>query len=139
MTATGKDAQIYAALMDRVGTMALTPSCPVAYPDITFDPAKDAPNGRYIEVRYFPNRPAWEGVSAGALDQGLLQLTLIMKAGQGILAPLELVAAIKAHFAKGTVMVNGQTKVTITREPWPSAPLVDATEVRTPITITWAA
>lgn len=140
MTATGKPAQIFDALMTRVGTMVLrSPAIPVAYPDVTFDPATSATDGIYIDVSYFPNRPAWEGVSAGALDQGLLQLSVVYPPNSGLVAPLQIAELIKTHFAKGTVMVSGTTKVKVTREPWAASPLVDDKETRTPVSVSWTA
>lgn len=140
MTATGKDAQIFDALMTRVGTMVLrSPAIPVAYPDIAFDPATEATDGKYVEVSYFPNRPAWEGVAAGALRQGLLQLTVVWPRGAGLVAPLQIAELIKTHFAKSTAIVSGTTKVKVSREPWAASPLIDARETRIPVTIPWTA
>lgn len=140
MTVSGKDAQIYDALMARVGTMNLrSPAIPVSCPDVTFDPAVGATDGKYIEVAYFPNRPAWEGLAAGELSQGLLQITVVWPRGAGLVAPLEVAAGIKSHFAKTTVMVSGTTKVKVSAEPWAAAPLIDDSETRTPVTISWTA
>lgn len=143
-----KDAEVYDALATRAGTMVLTtPALPVAYPDLSFDPATDAPSGKYVEVSFFPNRPAWEGIATGALKQGLLQITVVWPRGSalpqgeeaGIGPPLAIADLVTAHFAKGTVMVSGTTKVKVSREPWVSPPLTDAAETRVPVSISWTA
>lgn len=137
---TGKAAQIPDALLARCLTLVTgSPTLPLALPDIEFDPKVDAPNGKYLAVEYFPNRPAWEGLSAGKLDQGLLQITVHWPRGAGIIAPLEVVETIKTHFAKGVVLTSGATNVKLAREPWASAPLIEPTETCTPITIPWNA
>ncbi len=140
MTATGKPAQIFEALMTRVGTLVTgSPTLPVAYPDVGFDPAVSAPDGKYLEVAYFPNAHRWVGLSGGALRQGLLQITVVWPRGKGHVLPLQIVNAIKTHFAAGTVMVSGTTKVKVTEEPVDAAPLIEDHDTRIPITISWTA
>ncbi len=138
MTATGKPAQIFDALMTKVGTLSTgSPTLPVAYPDVGFDPAVSAPAGKYLEVTYFPNAPAWEGLSAGALVQGLLQITVVWPRGKGHVLPLQIAETIKTHFAKGTVLVSGTTKVKVTREPVVASPIIEDHDTRIPVTISW--
>jgi hypothetical protein len=137
--ATGKLAQIMDALFARAALLATTaPALPIAWPEPaeTFTPPAD---GKYLQVSFYPNRPAWEGVSSGRLDQGLLQIDVVWPKNAGLIAPAQVAAQIEAHFPKGAAYVSGATKVTITREPWTAQPLPDANEVRLPVTISWAA
>lgn len=140
MSATGKAAQIPDALLAKLAALAIgSPPLPIAYPDVTFDPAVRAPSGKYLEASYQPNRPAWEGLSAGKTDQGLLTILVHWPRGAGIIAPTEVVQAVMTHFAKGTILFSGTTRVKLAREPWQSAPMIEATETCTPITIPWNA
>lgn len=140
MTVSGKAAQIPDALLARVLTLSIgSPPLPISLPDMGFDPAADAPDGKYLEVAYFPNRPAWQGISSGVVDQGFLQINVVWKPGAGIIAPMEAVAQVKAHFAKGTELISGSTKVKLTVEPWESGPIIAPDKTLTQITIPWKA
>jgi len=131
--ATG--AAIYDALMGRVASLAIgSPALPVAYPEVFFDPK--ASGGKYLDVSDFPNRPAWEGLSEGRLDQGFIQITVVWPKGQGIRAPKAAADAVIAHFPKGLRLASG---VKISAEPWQAAPLIDASECRVPVTVPWVA
>jgi hypothetical protein len=140
MSATGKAAQIIDALLARVATLETgSPTLPVAWPEIDFDPMTDSDDCKYIAVSIFPNRPAWEGVSEGVMDQGLLQVSVVWPKGQGAIAPYEVAETVKAHFAKGTEMVSGATKVKVVLEPWAAQPLTEEHQVSIPVTVRWAA
>jgi hypothetical protein len=78
-------------------------------------------------------------VSAGVLDQGLLQVSVVWPKNQGLIAPNEAAADVMAHFAKNTVLVSGETRVRIHQEPYTAPPLSDADKVTIPVTIPWAA
>ena len=136
-TATGKAAQVPDALLAKVASLVTgSPTLPIAWPNVAFNPPAD---GKYLEVAYFSNRPAWEGVGAGVLDQGLLQITVHWPRGSGIIAPSQVVETIKAHFAKGTLLTSGSTVVRLNRAPWAAAPLVSDQDLAIPVTIPWVA
>jgi hypothetical protein len=140
MTAVGKAAQIPDALLARVASLSVgSPALPIAMPDVPFDPTVSATDGKYLEVAYLANRPAWEGVGNGVVDQGLLQITVVYPSGHGVIAPNEAAEEVKAHFTKGLPLVSGTTRVKITAAPWAAAPLIDPSETRVPVTIPWAA
>lgn len=141
MTATGKPAQIAEALFERV--LTLTTTLPIIWPE-----QLDAPNPdtqatgegqARLEVAIFYNRPAWQGVSAGALDQGLLQITVVWPKNRGLIKPMEVVGAVLDHFPTGQTMFSGTTKVRVSGAPWASSPISDRAEVRVPVTIPWTA
>lgn len=139
MSVTGKPAQIMDALFARVALLETTgPTMPIAWPepDEPFVPPAD---GKYLRVSFFPNRPAWEGISSGKLDQGLLQIDVVWPKNLGLIAPAQVAAQVETHFAKSSAYVSGTTKVTITREPWTAQPISEADKVSLPITISWAA
>lgn len=126
--------QIADALLARCATLAVgSPALPIAMPEIAFTPPA---SGKYLDVRDFTNRPLWEGVSGGKIDQGLLQVTVVWPPRQGVIKPKAAAAAVMAHFAKGLVLAHG---VKINGEPWAASPLSDDSEVRVPVTIPWTA
>lgn len=138
--ATGKAAQIPDALLARLTTLQVgSPALPIAYPDVGFDPASDAPDGKYIDADFKRNVALWEGLSAGVIDQGLFQLDVVWPKGAGVIAPNEAAQQVANHFAKDLVLVSGATRVKLNKEPVIASPLIEAHETRIPITISWVA
>lgn len=133
-------ADIAEALLAKVATLTVgSPALPIAYPEIDFDPETESHDGKYLDVRDFTNRPAWEGLTAGKLDQGILQITVVWPRSLGVIAPKAAADEVMAHFAKGTIMVHGSAKVKVSSEPWQAAPLSDDADLRVPISIPWTA
>lgn len=135
--ATGKAAQTADALLARAESLAvLSPALPIVFaePGADYDPPS---GGQYLLVVNYPNRPAWEGVASGVMDQGLLMVTLVSPKNQGEIGALEAVQEVKDHFPKGHVMASGATTVKVAREPWHTV-IRETHEVRFPITIPWS-
>jgi hypothetical protein len=135
---------IVLALFDRAALMATTgPTLPVAFPE-HFDPATDAifappADGKYLEVFHLPNRPGWEGLASGRLDQGLLQINVVWPKNKGIVAPYAVAAQVMTHFAKGTILTSGAARVKVSAEPWTNQPDPEDSETRIPVLIPWTA
>jgi hypothetical protein len=137
MAVTGEAAQIMDALLARCATLAVgSPVLMISYPEVPFTPPA---SGKYLQVDFFANRPAWEGLSSGKQAQGLLQITVIWPRGQGIIQAGQAAQSVMDHFAKGLNLLSGTTKVTINKEPWDASPMTDDAGLRIPITIPWVA
>lgn len=125
---------IAAALLARCATLAVgSPALPIAYPDVTFTPPA---SGKYLAVSLFFNRPAWEGLKSGRLDQGILQVAVVWPKNQGVVKPMQAAKAVMAHFPKALELAGG---VKISAQPYAVSPLLDDSETRIPITIPWTA
>jgi len=125
------------ALLARCATLAVgSPALTIAMPEVSFTPPA---SGKYLDVAIFYNRPAWEGVASGRLDQGLLQVTVVWPKGQGVVKPMEAAQTVMAHFAKGLTLQSGTANVKITAAPYATSPLIDEFDVRVPVTIGWKA
>jgi hypothetical protein len=122
-----------AALMETQG-----PTLPVSFPEpaVPFIPPLD---GKWLDVSFAPNRPAWEGLSSGRMDMGLLQVIVVWPRGEGEIKPAQAAGAVLAHFAKGTTLYSGSTKVVIASEPWLAAPIELPDRVNVPVLIPWVA
>ncbi len=130
-------AAIADALLARCATLAVgSPPLPVSYPDVPFSPPAD---GKYLEVSDFTNRPAWEGVTTGRVDQGLLQITVVWPKDEGVIKPKAIADAVAAHFPKGLRLTSGAARVKVSAGPWAASPLLGGGETRIPITIPWTA
>lgn len=129
-------ADIQQALFARVGTLSLSPALPVAWPEVAYTPPAD---GKYLRVDLFTNRPRWEGIASGRIDQGLLQITVIWPKGRGIVAPGAIADAIIAHFPLGLQLTHGSASVKITSQPWAASPLSEDRQLSIPVTVPWSA
>ena len=132
-------ADIADALLARAATLSVgSPALPIAMPEMGFDPKVSATDGKYLEVLIFFNRHAWVGLSAGALKQGLLQVTVVWPPREGTVDAAAAAQEVIDHF-KGQTMRSGSVTVKVTEEPSPSGPLTDDSELRVPVTIVWTA
>lgn len=125
--------ETYLAIMARVETLSVgSPALPIAYPEMaeTFVPPDD---GKYLDATAFPNKPFWEGLAEGRIDQGILQITVVWPKNVGLAAPMAAADEVIAHFPKGHRM--GAVKVS--GEGWQSPPLPGDDAVRIPVTIPW--
>lgn len=129
--------EVQAALFARLSALTLSPSLPIAWPEPTtaFVPPT---NGRYLEVHFFPNAPAFQGLEGETLDQGLLQINVVWPKNQGELAPGRVAKAVRAHFAAPQSLFSVATKTKITGTRITRA-LKEPTELRVPVTISWTA
>lgn len=135
-----KASEIPAALMARLTTLEVgSPALPIAYPDVTFDPATQATSGKYLEAGFFRNAPAWEGLSEGVLDQGLLVVSVVYPKGSGVIQINAAAQAVADHFPKGLQLRSGATGVKITREPVIASPLTEGDKTIVAVTIPWTA
>jgi hypothetical protein len=136
--ATGKEAQVADALFARAAALSVgSPALPIVYGEhpATYDPT----TGKYLLVQTFPNRPRWEGMTSGRLDQGILQITVVWPKNLGDIKPLEAAAAVIAHFPLAYEMVSGVTRVKVSGQPWVAQPIREADKVSFPISIPWTA
>lgn len=131
MTVVGDMAVVFDTLMGRTGQISSgSPSLPISWPEKEFTTPDD---GRYLEVIIFPNRPSFEGLASGRVDQGLLQISVVWPKGEGVIAAMEIADEVAAQFYMGSRF--GRIKVY--RQPWISTPLSEDDRVKIPITIPW--
>lgn len=133
------DNDIAEALFARCATLSVgSPALPITFPE-PGQPFVEPADGKYIRADLFLNTPAWQGLSGGKMAQGLLQLTLNWPRNGGLIAPLAIVEAIKAHFPKALPLISNGTKVTISGQPWSASPNSEPDQVSFAITIPWRA
>lgn len=132
-------ADVAITLLARCATLFVgSPALTIAYPDVDFTPPADAEGDPlpYLEVALFYNRPAWEGLTDGRMDQGLLQVTVVGPKLGGIPTLMRHASEVMAHFPKALALANG---VRISGQPYASSPLLDKSDSRVPVTIPWVA
>lgn len=129
-------------LLERCSTLSVgSPELPVAMPEMTFTPPEDDKGdpAPYLRIDLFPNRPLWEGLASGSIDQGLLQITVVWPRLKGLIAPNRAVAEVLAHFPKGLRLRGSGVTVKINRAPWAASPITEPDKVSVPVTVSWVA
>lgn len=128
------EAQVLAALIGRVKTLALTPPIPLAYREI---PAERPES--YIEVDYLPNEAQRRYLAGDRLDrEGILQLSLCLPIGQFEIVYRETAAQIAAHFPGDMRLTSGATIVLIVKSVVGRG-LPDGAHWRTPVSVYYRA
>jgi hypothetical protein len=147
--ATGVDARISKALLDRLEAFTSSPAIIVSWPDVAtagstvFEKPKDS-NGNpltYLEARLF-----WGPTEAISVDElsendltGFLQITILRPKMLGEIGARELAALLIQHFRRGTVMTDGSVSVRVNRAPYAMTVIDDPPYTRTPVTVRWQA
>lgn len=130
-------AGVFDALLARCSSLAVgSPPLPIAYPEVSFTPPA---SGRYLEVRVFANRNAWQSIAGGGMGQGLLQITAVWPKGQGVVAPGQIADAVAGHFPNGQAMFSGGYAVKVIGKPTAMSPNSDGPSLRIPVTVSWSA
>lgn len=141
MTTETKPFLIPQALFDHVEGVALALDVTVSWPEVDFAP-RTGDGGQlepYLKIEHLPNRPFWEGLASGRIDQGLFQIGLVWPPNCGVIKPGIMAGQVMAAFAKHTELLIDDVKVRVSREPWVSAHISVADGVMFPITIPWTA
>lgn len=137
---TGKASKVYDALCTHLGETF--EGFPVVYPAVDFDPATDAPAGKYFRVDDFPNAPGWQGLSSGRVDRGIFQVAVVwerVNGEQGVMGAKDLADAVIDHFTTGLALFASGQKVTIPADAWQASPMISGAVVTVPVTIPWRA
>lgn len=128
------ESDIFAALMARVASLALTPAMPVAYPNVTYTPPAAQ---RYLEVKFVPNDNDRFGMSTTHRIFGLLQFNVHGKKGTGEAAARTDAAAVAGHFPCDLELESGATRLRITSRPAVRDMIVEDASVFIPILVSW--
>lgn len=133
--ATGSDAIIMDALINRLQTLSFTPALSIAYPNVQFPASGQMPDN-YLIASFLPNVTEDYSVGEGArLHRGFLQVAVVWKSGAGLVKPLEVSGAIIDHFKKGTLLFHDGVKIKINKQPWIGTPDQSGDRVHVPVTI----
>lgn len=118
------ESNIERVLMNRVGTLALVPPLPIAWPNFDF-PGKTSAGVKkpmpasYIRVDHFPNKNT--RMFLGSADphwrQGFIQLIVVTPPNLGSLAATDIAGKIAEHFPADLTLYSEGIKVTISRAP----------------------
>lgn len=128
------DSAIYDAFAELLAAFAaqLSPALTVAYPGVGFTPPTA---GEWLELVWIPNETQNYGIAddGPSLLQGLAQVNVCYRPGQGIVQGLALCDAVVAAFGKGTEFAQ----MRVYRKPWVALVIQDPERVMHPITIPW--
>ncbi len=111
----------------------LSPALPVGFPGTGFTPPA---TGAWLEAVWIPNRTVNYGTAndAPSLLQGMAQVNVCYRPGEGIVGGLRLAGAVVEAFAKGTRFAD---IVRVYEKPWIANVIEDPDRVMHPVTIPW--
>lgn len=123
--------------MVRLGSLSTSPSMPLAYPNVQYDP----PATGYLRATHLPNTT--EQVTLGDSGRnrhfGLLQVDVMWPKNGGNVAPMEIASQVIAHFKRGTSFTQNSVLILINSPP-SVAPYIDADPfIQIPVTIPYQA
>jgi hypothetical protein len=106
--------KIQRALADRVKSLSLTPSLPVAWPNNTVEMTRP-----YLRVDYMPNRTQRIGIKGSAPHRrrGILQLTVVAELNAGPDPALSIAGQVAEHFPTDLVLTYDGVSVRIFKAP----------------------
>lgn len=123
------------AIEKRLAT--LSPNISTAFENAPFTPVAATP---YQRLNLLPNTPDNSIQGAGSyFERGLFQITLAYPNGTGPAASEAQAQLIRAHFRRGTSMLESGVTVIVTDTPRVSPAMIDGDRYTTPISIPYQA
>jgi Bacteriophage related domain of unknown function len=132
MTAVGVESQITEALLTRLSALTLSPTLPVAYPDVAFTPPSA---GMWLEAAILRATTGSIGISAWEEHAGIFQVTVVAPKGGGAIKSTQVADAVTAWFPRFTRLLNGAVQVDVYDSPNIAAAIDDPPYTRTPVSI----
>jgi hypothetical protein len=133
----GKQADIYAALKAKAEAVALALDLPAAIDDASFTPPYvDGDLPPFLRFDFFNNAPFWRGLREERLDQGLLQVNLVVPNGYDRASAYAYVDQIIALYPNAD-RLPGAVVVKVQGQSWVASPIVEADRTTYPVTVSW--
>ncbi|MCF3934347.1 DUF4128 domain-containing protein [Acuticoccus sp. M5D2P5] len=135
--------QIFTVLADRLGTLVLSPTLPIAWPNVDFTPPPrtGVGKGAYLRASHIPTTTdqITLGDSGYNRHRGIFQIDVVWPANGGLVAPMKVVDAIIAHFQRGTVLTEGGHIVRIYAPPHPGPVISSPPQIQIPVSVRYQA
>lgn len=117
--------------------LGLTPAMATAFENVAFTPVAGTP---YQRLSLLTNKPDNSTMGqSGYFEIGIFQITICAPLGTGPAAAEARAQLIRAHFRRGTSLVESGVTVIITDTPSVSPSMVDADRFNIPISIAFQA
>lgn len=135
----GKQAEIYAALKESAEALASSMGLAHTIEDLNFTPPYvDGDPQPYLRFDLFMNDLFWQGISDGRIDQGLMQVNLIVPAGYDRATAFGQADEIIEAYPKASIL-PGARLVKIQSQPWLASPITEDAWTMYPVTVSWTA
>ena len=130
------EGQIPDLLLTRLGSLPFSPAYEIAMPGVPFNP----PAGTYLEAVVMPNTTVnlYFANSDPDMFQGILQITVVAPAGQGIIAASDIAGTICADLKAAVIIGNGLT-IKIDDRPSIAPSMQEADRIRIPVSARYRA
>lgn len=122
------------------GILQATGTAPVAYPNVAFDPPKDASGNAkpYLRVYRTPLPPIGIDIPGRHIRRGgTFQLSVFWPLGVGETAPAEAAGAIAERFALNTYIERGTQRIRISEPPRLAGPIYESDIMSIPVVVTY--
>lgn len=125
MAATGIEALITEALLQRLAALTLVPPLLVAYPNVAFPAAGQVKPDTYLVASVLRAETRPIGISRWDERAGILQVDVVYSAQNGLIAPTNIADAVAAWFPRNLQLVNDSVYVDIVEPPSVASPVPD--------------
>lgn len=133
----GKQADIYAALKAKAEAVETALGLPAAIDDESFTPPfVDGNLPPFLRFDFFNNAPFWQGISDGRVDQGLLQVNVIVSYGFDRATAYGYVDQIIALYPNAA-RLSAVRPLKVQGQSWVASPIPEADRTTYPITVSW--
>lgn len=130
------ESDILEALLTKVGTLVLTPTLPVSYPGVRYDPVVGTP---YLRVTYLPNDSTPTGIAydSDVSHRGLMQLSVFWPVSQGLVKPTKVASQVVDAFPRGTRLIRGSVVVQVEEQPQVAPAIQEPNWLQVPTVVRW--
>lgn len=125
------EADIATGLLRRLSTISLSPSLPIAYPNVPYSPTGDA----YLRASHIPSTVDPLTLDRWDRRSGILQVDVMWPENVGITGGLGVADEVAAHFARGTRLEENGATIQIIRTPTVGGPLHDPPYMQIPVSV----
>ena len=136
--AVALEARIVDVLLTHLGTFPeQAPPVDIANPNVPFTPT----DGRtFLDASILFNTPVNRGVDDDSSTElrGILQVTVAMPTGRGLIEPLDLAGKVANHFERGAPLFGTGIKIKIEGRPAVASPQQSTDRVRVPVSVSFS-
>lgn len=135
----GKQTEVYAALKAKALAVEAALGIPAAIDDASFTPPfVDGELPPFLRFDFFNNAPFWQGLRSGRVDQGLMQVNVIVSYGFDRQAAYDYTDQVIALYPNAG-RFPGARVVKVQGESWVASPIPEPDRTTYPITVPWVA
>lgn len=127
------EADIATGLLRRLSTIALSPSLPIAYPNVPYSPTGAA----YLRASHIPANVEPAAITRWDRRTGILQVDVMWPENNGITGGLQTADEVAAHFGRGTRFEENGVLIQINSTPVVAGAIHEPPYMQIPVSISY--